>query len=635
MISLSKYPYFAYDTETTGLQYKVDRVFGFSISTPDGQDFYYDIRKEPEKVAQFNREVKHYRGRIICHKASFDYLMSQHTGIYLPLDALDCTIIRACTINEHLPSYELDYLGKKYINMRKDTDIYQALAEIFGGPATRKSQIGNIQHAPVELVAKYAKQDTRITLDLWEWQEGEIERQEIRNVIDFERNHMPTVIRRQEHGIRVDTNYAEEAADKLTPLILDAQSKLNKLAGKDVNVNSPPQCKALFAPVEKNGEWFASDGTPLTKTPKGAASLGAEALRKIKDPKAALILDIRSLLKTRDTFLLGHVVGHSVNSRVYPDINQTKGEDGGTGTGRFSYTNPAMQQIPSRNKEVAAIVKPAFLPDEGMIWVDTDLSSFEVRVFAHLINNPEIIDAYLRYPYLDLHQFVADLTGLVRNATYSGQPNAKQLNLSMIFNSGDGAIADKMGMPWEWNSFEVKYGKDAGKEITYKKAGPEAKEVIARYHRRIPGIKDLAEGCKSVAEQQGYIRTYTGRRLRFPGGFKSYSASGKLIQSTAAELNKENWKIIEDVLGDRGSLILNTHDSYSMQMDPATWQQDYDRVRDAIQRDALRVPLILEFSGIGNNWWAALQNKGQGCVCVEHQLDRVNNATTNKIMATA
>ena len=433
----------------------------------------------------------------------------------------------------------------------------------------------------------------------------------------------------------MDVNYAEQAADEITPIIDEAQYKLDKMAGCEVNVNSPPQVKALFTPVEKNGEWYASDGTPLSKTPKGNASLGAEALRQITDPKAQLVLDIRSLLKTRDTFLLGHVVGHSVDGRVYPDINQTKGEDGGTGTGRFSYTNPAMQQIPSRNKKVAAIVKPCFLPDEGMIWVDADMSSFEVRVFAHLINNPEILNAFLCNPYLDLHQFVADLTGLVRNATYSGQPNAKQLNLSMIFNSGDGAIADKMGMPWEWTEFTVSRGRDAGKVVRYKKAGDEAKSVIRRYHRRIPGVKDLADGCKRVAERQEYIRTYTGRRLRFPRGFHSYAASGKLIQATAAEVNKENWKIIEDVLGDRGHLILNTHDSYSMAMYEDTWKDDYHAVRDALQRDVLRVPLVLEFSGIGYNWWAALQNEGRGYVCVEHQLDGVNNATIEQKVASA
>ena len=167
-----------------------------------------------------------------------------------------------------------------------------------------------------------------------------------------------------------------------------------------------------------------------------------------------------------------------------------------------------MQQIPSRNKKVAAIVKPCFLPDEGQVWVDADMASFEVRVFAHLINNEEIINAYRLEPDLDLHQFVAGLTNLVRNATYSGEPNAKQLNLSMIFNSGNGAIANKMGMPWDWASFLPRGKKDIPENyITYKKAGIEAERIIAKYHRRIPGVKKLADGCKRKAESRGYIYT--------------------------------------------------------------------------------------------------------------------------------
>ncbi|MCK4827168.1 DNA polymerase I, partial [bacterium] len=387
--------------------------------------------------------------------------------------------------------------------------------------------------------------------------------------------------------------------DKITPIIDEKQKLLDREAGKEINVNSSPQVKTLFEPKKGNdGNWYASDGTLLQKTPKGQASLGADALREIRDPKASLILEIRSLIKTRDTFLLGHVVGHAHGGRVYPTINQSKSEDSGTGTGRLSIQNPAMQQIPNRNKKIAAIVKPCFLPDEGMVWVDTDMASFEVRVFYHLINNSEINRLYAADPSKDAHQFVADLTGLNRDAEYSGQPNAKQLNLSMIFNSGKGAIAEKMGMPWEYNSFTPR-GSD--KVITYKKAGAAAEEIIAQYHRVVPGVEELAEGCKSAAERDGYIKTYTGRRLRFPNGWHSYAASGKLIQATSADLNKENWSIIEEELGDEGHLILNTHDSYSMCL-PEDWRPPYKRVKASIERSRLRIPLLLDFSGVGVNW---------------------------------
>lgn len=611
MIDLHRYPYFGYDTETTGLVYPADKAFGFSIATPDGKTEYFDIRQDPHAICQINEQVEYYNGIIIAHNASFDYRMSSRSSIFLPIGRLDDTVIRATQINEHEFSYSLDDLCKKYLGEQKEKDIYEELARVFGGRATRNVQMKNLANADPEIVRPYAEKDSQLALRLWEWQEKEIKKQGLQAICEFERSLMPTFIRAEMRGIRIDIDKAEEAADAISPIIEEAQRKLNALAGFEINTNSGPQIKTLFQPKEVKGiGWVANDGTPIGTTDKGNASLGAEYLRQMSHPAAAAILEIRSLIKTRDTFLRGHVLGHSHGGRVYPTINQSKGEDGGTGTGRLSVTGPAMQQIPTRNKKVSAIVKPCFLPGEGQVWVDTDMASFEVRVFAHLINNPEIIAAYRSNPSLDLHEFVAQLTNLVRNATYSGEPNAKQLNLSMIFNSGDGAIADKMGMDWEWVSFLPRGRKDEPENyITYKKAGPEAKAVIAQYHQRIPGVKELAGGCKTKAENRGYIFTSEGRRLRFPHGYKSYKASGLLIQATAADINKKNWGLIEEVLGDEGHLILNTHDSYSMSM-PENWQPLYKQVKEVIEdTHKLRVPLKLDLSGHGPNWWAALQGE--------------------------
>jgi len=608
--SLNNFPYFAYDTETTGLQYKVDTVFGFSISTPDGNSHYWDIREEPNAVKWFNSEVRHYNGTIVAHNASFDYRMSHHTGIFLPLERMVDTVIRACAIDEHLPTYSLDFLLKKYCDSRKSGDeLYIKMAEIFGGLATKNVQMKRISEAPSAIVSPYAQDDTDGTLELYEWQEKEIKKQGIERIVEFETSRMPMFIRAEMRGIRIDEEYAEEAADKLTPLIDEAYGKLNKIAGWDMNLNSTPQMRKLFEPKEvKEGIWVANDGTTVGTTKTGNPSLSADWLREMKHPAANLILETRSIIKTRDTFLRGHVLGHNINGRVYPSINQSKTEeDTGTGTGRLSISEPAMQQIPSRNKKVAAVVKPCFLPEEGQVWVDGDMASFEVRVFYHLIRNPEIMEAYALDPEKDAHQFVADLTGLPRNATYSGEPNAKQLNLSMIFNSGNGAIADKMGMPWEWNSFLPRGKKDVPENwVHYKKAGAEAEKVISQYHSQVKGVRQLAEGCKSTAERRGYIFTYAGRRLRFPRGAHSYAASGKLIQATAADLNKENWSIIEETLGNDGHLILNTHDSYSMSL-PEDWKPYYEKVKREIEQPRLDIPLVMDLNGVGKNWWEALQ----------------------------
>lgn len=599
----------AFDTETTGLNPQGgDRVFGFSISLPNEQDFYWDIRETPRAVEWFNDQMKLYKGKIICHNLSFDYRMSKVTDINFDLTNAYDTAMMSCLVNEHEHTYSLDHLAKKYTKSHKKGDqLYKEMADLFGGRATKNVQMGKISKAPSSVVSPYAKGDTRSTLDLYDYMWGEIDKQDLHNILEFERKVTPHLIDAEIHGVRVDIDTAQKSVGKLTIIIKKIQKELNDIAGFPVNVNAPASIKKLFKPVWKNKKWWACDGTPLPETGAGNASLAADVLRTMSHPASFIILELRSLIKTRDTFLVGHILESSFGGRVYPTINQFKGEDGGTGTGRLSYQKPALQQIPDRNKEVAKIVKKVFLPDEGHFWVDADKASFEVRIFGHLIKTPEIINAYKKDPETDFHQFVSDITGLERNATYSGQPNAKQLNLSMIFNSGNGAIAEKMGMPWTWESF---YPRGSTKEVTYKKAGVEAERIINLYHSKVTGVKELAEGCKETAEDRGYIFTREGRHLRFPNGYKSYSASGLLIQATAAEENKRSWMMINEALDEDSKLLLNTHDSYSMSIPEDVVEKNCRNVKNKVEEDrGLRIPLILEIQHAGKNWWDSKSSK--------------------------
>ena len=592
----------ATDTETTGMG-PADRAFGVSWMLTGHSPKYHDLRRGwPE---EFMDIVSYSSCRIVCHNASFDYRMLWRAGIKLPLERMDCTVVRATQINEHEFTYQLQALAQKHLGEGKLTEIYEELARMFGGRATANVQMPRISGAPAEIVAPYACRDAKLCHNLWQWQQAEIERQGIQRIVDFERSVMPAIIRNEMRGIRVDVDAAERAVVGLTHEIDAALRELYRKAGKHFNIDSPKQVREVFNPHQGlDGVWRNAAGHRFPSTPGGAPSFSAEALRDTGDPVAAAILSTRSLIKTRDTFLKGHVLGSQHNGRVYPNIHQTKGTEGGTGTGRFSYTSPALQQIPSRNKLVAAILKPIFLPDEGQVWADGDMHSFEVRVFAHLVNNPTTIEAFKANPELDFHQMVADLTGLPRSATYSGQANAKQLNLSMIFNSGKGAIADKMGMPWSWGSFDDR----VGKKVLYKVAGPEAIAVIDRYHAAMPGVKELAERASGVASRYGYVETYFGRRLRFPNGQKLYKASGITIQATAADINKMNWLLIEQALGDEGRLVLNTHDSYGLSL-PEDWRPYWDRVKEVVESGFpwFRVPIVLELSGHGRNWWEALK----------------------------
>lgn len=602
---LSNYDEIAYDTETTGLNPNEGaRVFGFSITTED-EDYYWDIREQPDIVDWFHRQMDKYRGIIICHNLSFDYRMSKATDIHFPLDQSVDTCIQACLINEHEVSYSLDNLARKYTSShKKGSELYDQLAKLFGGRATKNVQMKNISRAPSGIVGPYAEGDTRSTYDLYQWQKTQIAEQDLYGILGFEADVTPILIDTEMHGVRVDIPAAERAVCDVNIEVGAMQTELNRVAKFPCNPQPSGDMKKLFRPVWKDGAWWACDGTPLETTGAGNPSINAEALRRMSHPAAKLILDLRSMIKTRDTFLVGHILESAVNGRVYPTINQNKSDTGGTGTGRLSYVGPALQQIPDRNKKVAKVVKEIFLPDEGHKWVDADMASFEVRMFAHLVGTQDIIKAYDDDPETDFHQFVADLTGLKRNATYTGEPNAKQLNLAMIFNQGKGATAEKMGMSWEWDSFVPSDSLD-GKEITYQKAGPEAKAIIDKYHATLPGVMKLADGCKRVAGQRGYIFTKRGRHLRFPHGHKTYKASGLLIQSTSADENKMNWVLINEALKGTGArMLLNIHDSYSLSIPEGDTEKVARRVKEFVEKDrGLKVPLILEINKPGVNWW--------------------------------
>ncbi len=596
----------ALDTESTGLVQRRDRAFGFSVAFGDYAG-YVDIRENPEALSWL-KDVASRVSRIVCHNAAFDAIMLDTAGCALPLEKLDDTVTRACLINEHEREYSLDYLAKKYLKASKDDSMYEKLAKEFGGKATRNVQMRNIANAPVSIVAPYAIQDARLTLRLWQWQEAEIKRQGIEQIVDFERSVTPTLIRSTMAGIRVNVELAIAGAEQLAQDAAKWQSELDKLAGKPVNVNSNLQVRALFNPVMTPGGWEANNGTPLDKTDSGAPSINSTALRAMDgDPIAKYILDIRSALKTKGVFLEKNVINAHVNGYVHPTFNQTKSEDGGTSTGRLSVTGVTVHQLPSRGGPAVQMVKSAFLPDVGQKWVSIDANSFEIRVFAHFIQNERIDKAYAQDERSDFHSLVASFTGLPRSATYAGQANSKQISLSIIFGSGDGAIAAKMGLPFTWETFTT----NDGEKVTYRKPGKECAEILARYHEEIPGVKDFAAKAKKIVTSRGYLKTQLGRRLRLDDPRWSYKYHGLIIQASAADISKITWKVIEEILTPLGGrLIMSVHDSFEMSVPmevDAKWLTKEIQTRVRAEIPWFRIPLVFDLNGEGQSYWEAVK----------------------------
>jgi DNA polymerase I-like protein with 3'-5' exonuclease and polymerase domains len=605
---LTKYDEIFFDTETTGLDWWKDTVFGVSISAAD-RDWYWDIRREPEALSWLREEIPRVK-RLAAHHAKFDWHFARELGIHFPEGRVVCTMIRAALIDEHRLTYDLDSLGKDCVGVGKDTSIYQELADLFGGKPTKHAQIANLPRAPVAMAARYAKQDTRTGLMLLRWQEDQIERQDLGRVHDLEMRLLPAIVRMEHGGVRVDVSRAERAVVEIDKRAREGQKALDRMAGFPVNPNPSSSIHKLFDPKESrdaagNKIWTLNDGTIALPTDAGKASIDAACLRRMKHPAAAGILDLRKMLKARDTFLKGHVLGNHHDGVIHANINQTKSEgDVGTGTGRLSINGPALQQIPKRDKDMAAIVRAVFVPDYDQDWVCNDWAQMDFRIFAHYVNDADMLQMYRDDPTTDFHQLTAGMTGLPRSPRFAGDPNAKQINLGLVFGMGQGTLAEEMGLP-----FTIEPN---GRGGTWKKPGPEAEQVFETYHANVHGVRDLLRDASSVAKSRGYVKTAMGRRIRFPRGMFVHKAGGLIFQGTAADALKI--KLVEldqymQTLDGDARLLLNVHDEFDHSIAPH--RKD---IREEINHIVtqfgpgdvlpLRVPVLTD-QGIGPDWHEA------------------------------
>lgn len=604
MIELSKYDVVALDTETTGLQFWKDRAYALVYATPDGKADCLDLRK-PEVLAWARREIPKIRC-VVGHNLKFDAHFLRELGISIMGSAMRDTMVAAALIDEHLPSYSLDFVGKKYVGVGKATETYQRLSVMFGGKATREAQMMNLVKAPWEVVREYAIPDATTTLKLWQWQEKEIYAQELGLVWNIEMRLLNVLVDVERRGVRVDVDAAEKAVREISDIVRREQKVLNDLAGFEVNPNPSKTIAQLFKPEkDEGGRWKLIDGTYADTTEGGAPSINADVLRRMQHPAAAMILKLRQLTKTRDTFLLGHILGHHQDGIIHANFNQTKSDnDLGTGTGRLSCNAPALQQIHKRNKEVAQIVRAVFVPDEEQEWHCHDWAQMDFRVFAHYVQNPKIFKMYRDNPDSDFHQMVSDMTGLPRSPTAGIRGNAKQINLGLIFGMGEGKLAQEMGLPYTTETDKT------GRE--WMRAGDEAKDVFRKYHEAVPGVKDLLSLASTRAKSRGFVRTALGRRIRFPGGQFTHKAGGLIFQGSAADALKVKLVEVHEALqGTEARLMLNVHDEFDVSAPVGSRDTIGTRVQKVIRQfDGEGTPIkfdvpIMSDLGIGPNWWEA------------------------------
>lgn len=615
---LSEYPILSVDVETTGLHWYKDKLFGIAIAAYDGENVhadYFDIRTPSgrRKREILRSELPKAQGRIVNHGIKFDAHFLANEGIILPDNKIECTGVRAAVINEHEKSHSLDYLCQQYLKVGK-VDVYQELADLFGGKPTREVQIKNLHRAPESLAKKYAIKDPELAIRLWLWQEQEISKQGLSQIWDLERRLTPVLIGMERHGVRVDTERAQFSIYQIEEELVEAQKTLDAVAGRPVNANSSPQIKGLFgahkrvADNPKGYQWFSDNGFLLPFTETDNASIGKDELVLMADrgdPRAKAVLKLRKLTKAK-SFLKDHILGHELDGRVYPNYNQMRGENElGTRTGRLSVNDPALQQIPSRDEDIASIVRACFIPDEeSHTWCCDDWEQFEFRWFAHYTKDPNILKAYEDDPDTDYHQIVSDLTGIPRKPRFAGDANSKQINLGLVFGMGKGKMAYEMGL-----DYVVRYGDD-GRE--WFNAGPKAEEVFNAYHRAIPGVASLLSQASSIAKSRGYVQTIGGRHIRFPGGKFTHKAGGLVFQGSSADCMKQKMVELWPISKKMGfNMILSVHDELDFSMPKSEAKAMSELVKKNLETfDGVKCPIkcrvpIRSSVGLGDNWYEA------------------------------
>ena len=593
------------DYETTGLNFWAEdfRIVGVSVACQGGA-WYWDTIQTP-RVVDWLRDMLPGR-QVVAQNAQYEYQCTRLLGIDPRSIVWHCTMINACLIDEHQLAYDLASIAKYNGIESKKHEILESIRTQMGY-ATTAEVLRRFSEIPVAIATPYGISDASDALRIYERQRHEINRQGLWTVSQLEMDLLPVLADMSWGGVRVDL----EAAHRAIPMLDESEHRLQKeideLVGRPFNVNSTPQIRDFFKPEPVNKfQWRLIDGTLVGPTKGGKGpSLDQNAMREIKHPLAEKILALRKTIKLRDTFIRGHVIGSADgDGYVHTTFNQTRNDqDAGTVTGRLSSTGPALQQITKRDKENAAILRAMFLPDEGQRWLCCDYSQVDFRCGAHLQNDPAVLAAYAMNPTLDYHQVVSDMTGIPRNPPYAGAPNTKQINLGLSFGAGTGKLAFMMHMPYEIREYKGK--------MQYV-AGPEATQIFDLYHQKLPAVRQFMKKAENVAKETHYVKTATGRRLRFPRGIGAHKAAGLLYQAYAADLHKYGLIMVDRVIREErlpARLMMSCHDEIGVSAD------ELDEVRTTVVRRytdfssesspiKMRVPITAS-GDFGPNWYEA------------------------------
>jgi DNA polymerase I-like protein with 3'-5' exonuclease and polymerase domains len=455
------------------------RAHYFPIRHPDSENL------NPAQVFAWVKDLVASNVRIVTQNGLYDWgwLRTEANIKMPPSERLEEVLALATLVDENLFNYKLDTLCGWRGLPGKDETLLREAATAAGFKISKKTPLQSFIHQlPARYVGRYPEQDPTSTLLLSENLKPILNKEGTREAYRLEIDLLPMVHEMRRRGIRVDQSAAEQARDECLQKRDTTLAELSKQLGSQVSM-------AEIASSKWKERTFDAYGIDYPRTAKGnpsfkAGKLGWMATHPHWLPQ--LIAKTNKYHFAGSTFLQGHILEHLIGDRIYGEINPHRSEEGGTKSFRFSYADPPLQQMPSRDEELAPLIRRVFLPEEGEIWCTVDCSQQEFRLLAHhafIRNLPSVAAVVERYRNdlkADFHVMASEMTALVRK-------DAKGFNFAKIYGAGVKKIAEMLGKPLS-----------------------EAQIINARYDQKLPFISQLAQLCQYEANRSGYTRLYDG-----------------------------------------------------------------------------------------------------------------------------
>jgi DNA polymerase I-like protein with 3'-5' exonuclease and polymerase domains len=473
-------------------------IVGVSISADDDGKWYFPVRHTIEP--HYNLDADHVFAWLRHTLANpwqpkvganlvYDIGWLEEEDVVVAGDLFDVQLAEALLTERG--DVNLDHLGEKYLGQGKQTSLlYRWLADWYGGEATGK-QRANIWRATPRLVGPYAEDDAVMPLRIARKQWAEIARQGLSEVLNMENGLIRLMVKMRQVGVSVDVDRAEGLRNTLLGMQQTAQTQLDLLAGTPVNVNSAEDLAQAFDAVA-----VKYPRTPPTEAkPEGRPSFTKTWLEHCGHPIAGLVKEIRRVAKLRGTFIESYILDSHINGRIHGQFHLLRGDHEGTRSGRFSSSTPNLQNIPSRDKELAPLVRGIFIPDYGhKQWRRYDYSQIEYRFLVHFavgLGADEARQRYANDPDTDYHEFVIAIIRELTGYELDRKP-AKNINFGLIYGMGILKLLRTLGLDKR-----------------------EGKILFEAYHSALPYVRKTMEAIADEANRTGIITTILGRRSRF------------------------------------------------------------------------------------------------------------------------